>query len=70
MVCLPDLFGGGSEWGEGVVEAGASEFPDNAIEVANGVAEGGHLCRMGVDLGFPRRNVVGFEMGGIFVSRR
>ena len=64
VVCLPYLLRGGSEGGEGVGKAGSSEFPDNAIEVANGVTEGGHVCRMGVDLGFPRRHVVGFRWAG------
>ena len=54
VVGLPDLFGGGSEGGEGVGKARADEFPGNNIEVAMLVADGGHLGGMGVDLGFPR----------------
>ena len=56
VVCLPYLFGGGSEGGEGVGKAGSGEFPYNTIEVAIAVAEGGHLCRMGVDFGFLRQH--------------
>ena len=55
--CLPYLFEGGSEGGEGVGEAGVSEFPDDAVEVAWAGSDGSHLGRMGVDLGFPRRHV-------------
>ena len=56
VVCLPYLLGGGSERGEGVGKARAGEFPDNAIEVAIFVADGGHLGHMGIDFGFPRRH--------------
>ena len=72
VVCLPYLFGGGSEGGEGVGKARAGEFPDNAVDAAFVVADGGHLGRMGVDFSIPRRHVVVTErwVGGIFVSRR
>ena len=72
VVCLPDLFGGGSEGGEGVGKARAGEFPDNAVEVAILVADDGHLGCMGVDLSIPERHVEVAEwwVGGIFVSRR
>ena len=53
VVGLPYLFGGGSEGDEGVGKDGASEFPDNAVEVAWVGADGGHLGRMGVDFVFP-----------------
>ena len=56
VVCLPYLFWGGSEGGEGIGEAGSSEFPDYAIEMAWVVVEGGHLCCMGVDLRIPERH--------------
>ena len=58
VVCLPYLFWGGSEGGEGVGKAMAGEFPDNAIEAAFMVADGGHLGRMGIDLSIPGRHVV------------
>ena len=70
VVCLPYLFWGGSEWGEGIGKAWSSEFPDNAMEVANGVVEGCHLCRMGVDLGFTRRHVVVGWAGSSFLGDR
>ena len=54
VVCLPDLFGGSSEGGEGVGEAGACEFPDDAVEVAWVGLDGGHLGRMGVNHSVPR----------------
>ena len=54
VVCLPDLLWRGSEGGEGVGKARAGEFPDNAVEAAFVVADGGHLGRMGVDFGIPR----------------
>ena len=49
VVHLPDLFRGGSEWEEGVGKARAGDFPDDAVEVAWVGADGGHLCRLGVD---------------------
>ena len=58
VVCLPYLFWGGSEGGEGVGKARVGEFPDNAVEAAFVVADGGHLGRMGVDLIVPGRHVV------------
>ena len=57
VVCLPELLGGGSEWEVGVGKAGAREFRDNAFEVAWVGSDGGHLGRMGIDLGFPRGHV-------------
>ena len=72
VVCLPYLLRGGSEGGKGVGKARAGEFPDNAVEVAILVADGGHLGCVVVDLSVPRRHVVAaeWEVGGIFVSRR
>ena len=57
VVCLPDLFGGGSEGGEGVGVARAGEFPDYAIEVAWVGADGGHLGGVVVDLLVPGSHV-------------
>ena len=59
LVCLPYLFGGGSEGGEGVGEAVAREFPDDAVEVAWVGSDGSHLSRMGVNLSIPRRHFCG-----------
>ena len=42
--------------GESVGEAGACEFPDNAIEVARVASDGGHLGRVGVDFSITRRH--------------
>ena len=56
VVCLPYLFGGGSEEGEGVGEAGSSKFPDDAIEMAQVVVEGGHLCRVDIVYVVPRQH--------------
>ena len=53
VVGLPNLFGGGSEGGEGVGVARAGEFPDYAIKVAWVGAEGGQLGGVVVDLIFP-----------------
>ena len=57
VVCPPDLFGGGSEGGEGVGVARAREFPDYAIEVAWVGADGGHLGGMVVDFIVPGSHV-------------
>ena len=71
VVCLAYLFGGGSEGGESVGKARAGEFPDDAVEVAILVADGGHLGCMVVDLSIPGRHVVVAELvDGIFVSWR
>ena len=72
VVCLPYLLGGGSEGGEGVGKARAGEFPDDAVEVAILVVDGGHLGCMGVDFFIPARHVVVvvWRVGGIFVFRR
>ena len=58
VVCLPDLLGEGSEWEEGVCEAGAGECPDNTVEEARLGWDGGHLSRVGVDLGVPGGHLV------------
>ena len=58
VVCLPYLLWGGSEGGEGVGKTRAGEFPDDAVEVAILVADGGHLGCMVVDFSVPRRHVV------------
>ena len=52
-VCLHYFFRGGSEGGEGVGEAWAREFPDDAVEVAWAGSDGGHLGRKGIDLCIP-----------------
>ena len=57
VVCLPDLFRGGSEGGEGVGVARACEFPDYAIEVAWVGADGGHLSGVVVDFIVPGSHV-------------
>ena len=57
VVCLPDLFRGGSEGGEGVGVARAREFPDYAIKVSWVGADGGHLGGVVVDFIVPGRHV-------------
>ena len=60
VLCLPYLLRGGSEGGDDVGKAGSCEFPDDAIEMAKAVAEGGHLYHVGVDLIVPRRHFLGW----------
>ena len=73
VVCLPYLFGGGSEGGEGIGEAGVRDFADNAVEVACVGSDFGHLGHVDVDLSIPRRHstwLLSGGMDGVFVSWR
>ena len=64
VVCLPDLFWRGSEGGEGVGVARASEFPNYAIKVAWVGADGSHLGSVVVDFIFPGGHFVTEVMTG------